>query len=527
MARRLEEVEQLISELQGQISESETQITSLLSTVNEKEEKITELNAVIIKLEDFTTEVSNRATNFETNLTCSQTDCKELTKQLERVRNRLRNSRAKGSEILDEGLRNLREDIAQLKETTIQEVETGKKTMRTVVVEIIKQFQDKVESFKVFAESEKGREAVSIREEYELRLQQREGQILEEKLQAKNLFEMFEKEKEELKEKAKGQKRDILKVLKEYEAAMKKLEEENNELKEMSEHKTQENVQLQAFVNNVIKKLKEESDNVITNAVEKLELGYKEEIANIMKVVEELKESHVVRLNKFEDMVAEIESVYSTYLTQMKNTYEGRIQDYEKELSTTLQEAQTKEKEAADLKKELRELQEKYNELKEDNIQAFETFEKKISLFREIVKKEETERSSRSAQSDDSEKLKQEIATVKRELRMKDYKIDELNRAKETLRQDTSRYKEALDLKERALESQQKEFARTGRNREKEIEELQMLLKKSIDSFNSTLDNNMKITNRLERDTQEIAKTVRASGRSDYKKRVEIYDYKK
>jgi len=515
---RREEIQKAELELVNRISQAEAQLGSLTTDFSKKDEKIDELNATILKLEDFITDLQSKTMNLEAELAASQNDYKDIQGQLEKLRQKLSNLYSKGTMMSYKDIPNMREELDNVRRQVTQEVRQSNEISKHVVTEIIKRFQAEVEAFHLVA------------------MQDKEGVVREYK--AKLLEQIDQREKleveiEKLKQEIQAKNKEVQDMWKTYEDTIEKLEHENTGLRDLNNQKTQEFHNLQEFVGTEMKRLQEESQTTLTASIQQVEARYKEELALAAQTVIELKDSHNDRLQKFEDMVGEVEGVYTTYLSQQKDFYEEKIEGLQKELAEVLAGLQQKEKETAGLKKEVGDTQQKLQEQKAENVRIVEVFEEKISSFRDMVRLEEEEKNLRqktittarsigsSAHKEpvkDESEFEEEIALLRRELKIKDYKIEELQRGKDAYKKDVLKYKEVLERKERNFESQHRELVKDSKQKEREIEELQSLLKKSIDSFNSTLNTNLKITSRLERDTDEIAKTVRSS-RSDYKRK--------
>jgi len=517
---RKEEIQKAEAELVNRISSAEAQLGSLTEDFSKKDEKIDELNATILKLEDFITDLQAKTMNLEAELAASQNDSKDMQVQLEKLRKKLSKLYSQGTMISYQQIPNMREELDNVRRQVTQELRQSNEVARNVVTEIIKRFQAEVEAFHLVAMQEKD----GVVREYKARLQEQVDQR-----------EKVEIENEKLKQEIQGKNKEVQDMWKTYQDTIEKLEHENNGLRDLNNQKTQEFHNLQEFVGTEMKRLQEESQNTLTASIQQVEARYKEELELAAQTVAELRDSHNERLQKFEEMVGEVEGVYTTYLNQQKDLYEEKIHGLEKELEELVAGLQQKDKETASLKKEIGDVNQKLQEQKAENLRIVEVFEEKISSFRDMVRLEEEERNLRQktittarsigssahkepAARDESE-LEEEIVLLRRELKIKDYKIEELQRGKDAYKKDVLKYKEILERKERNFESQHRELVKDSKQKEREIEELQNLLKKSIDSFNSTLNTNLKITSRLERDADEIAKTVRLTSRSDYKRK--------
>ena len=159
--------------------------------------------------------------------------------------------------------------------------------------------------------------------------------------------------------------------------------------------------------------------------------------------------SHADDATKIAEIQAEKAEILSAELARVKSLLDSKLETEAGENNIVL-ELKT---EIESLKQELEELYQKHQELQEENVHAFETFEQKIMKFRELVKKEEDNKISKlSVEEGALEKLKQEVANLRKDLELKEYKIEELSRIKSSLKEDVIRYQQALELSKQLAE---------------------------------------------------------------------------
>jgi len=503
-AARREENEKLENEinernkLQTKLTQAEARARHLSNEMSEKDKKIVELRNATTRLENFINELQAKCLNLESDLAHKENVNRDLQKKIERNQVKTQEGLAKVRKFLSLKLSNLRSDITSISNAHALEIEMNRKSIQGIVTELVRHFREKMQAQETRALEEKEQALEKIHEDLQIKLKELEVARLEEKMKEQAAHERVVKEHIEENE---NLQREINHLREELDTRtaqldeanqanltnrirLEKLENENANLRQVNQEKVEEFERLQNYVQKELKRIKEESQSVMSDSILQIEEQHEKNLKSLFQVIEQLKESNIVRLRKFEEEISKLQNVYLTDLNQLKNMYEGKLLDYEKELNVVDNELRTKKREITNLRNELESLRETYAKLREENQKTFLAFEEKIETFKEMMKSDSDKYMSYRTQSNQEiERLKREIREMQREITEKNKKIEDLGKIKDDLRNELERYRGLLLQKDKTIETQQKENLKVTKHREREIEELQNLLNKSMQSF--------------------------------------------
>jgi len=475
----LETCEKEKQELSRKVSSLEL---DLITTIRSEKEKQERLDESLKELKEINGISKDKQTKLEEETQKWKETCKELEGKLYKTETKYKRKIADSIRAVSREVDGLKHQLIRLKATCTSELEQSKEDVQEMFRIVGREFRLRKERW----ELEKEKQARKLFEDNE-----RQN---EEKEEYEKMLGKYERQINEISKEMQITKTDLQKAYimaensnektKELERKSKTLEEERNRLKEESDKKVKEFKQLQAFVENEMKRIKEESGNVVNQ----MAIRHKQEIHGILVSVNKLQNNKIERMRLLEEEIGSTQREYEKGIQEMKAWYEKNWKEAEKVSEEARNEMIT-------LRKELQKVEEINKELKDENKRMIDNFEDKLVAVREMVKfDKEKHQNEKMIESIENERLKQAIKDLKIELSLKEDTIKELNKLIDNnVARDISRTTVIQDR-------DTIEGLGTKRHRNKELEELQSLLAKSMQDVDKK---NYKLELKPERDQPE------------------------
>lgn len=511
--------------LQSSLQQAEIKLRVHASEQDELQKRIKELKSENERLEHKLSDLQEQKYTLESEVSKQEQNVQDLQAKMDRKSRAHKEILAKISKSTNQKINHLRLEVNSLKKSVGLDLQLGSQSVNQTFEDLVKLFTEKTYEMESEMIDDKKKALDNLAKEYQSTLRRLESTHNDEKSHVKQHYEKT----------IKSHSGSIEKVVKEFEnlreenqnllKLVERLQEDNNGLSSKIEkqekerqimqslinEKSSEFESIQKFVETEIKRIKEESEIILVNSMEQVESKHLRDISRLSAHFDSFKSSNLGRLSSIHNEAQRVHRLYESEIDHIQNTFKLRIENYEKELDLLENEYVLLKREKSLVTAELEKLTRKFKELQEDKFRMLVEFEDKMETLKEVTADDTEKYSKLKAQSEaDKEKYKREIKALKKELELKENKIIELDKSKDKLDMQLYKAKTQLDDKERVAEKKQPELKKTSRSRDREMEDLQAILAKSIQSFNHSIDSNIKMATKFDKEAAEVARNVKA-----------------
>ena len=513
--------------LRTKLNQLESKLKNVTIENNESEKRMNEYKNQSNNAENSFSELQNQVYDLESKLNLSDINNKDLQRKIEKTNLKSFEYKQRIFRLFSNKINMIKSEALSLKNSCLLEMQMNKKKIEELSHELADHLLRKITVLRSEMNDRTEKIAIKLTNEYELKLKDTEVIKLEEKLRQENHYEKLiqnltltkdklQIENDELKQeqiKNKEMLEDFRNAVSRFKSKLEKVESEKQQLHDLLNQRINEFETLKTNVNHEVTRLKEESQALLSEKCFRIEEKHKKDLISMHSIMDELKYSNIARLQKLESEITKLHSAFNMEQAQLRTYYDFKIDNYEKELSLLENEWNISKREKKILKLELEKVNENFKRLENENQNTLTLFEEKMTQYKDVIQQDnEKYVTLKNQYALESERIKHEVKDLNKELMMKNHRIEELNKIKDEYKIEINKLKALVDQKDKVVDNQQKEVQRISKYRDKEIEELQTLLTKSLKSINSSVDHNMKIASKLDQETEEIAKSIK-SGR--------------
>lgn len=512
-------------QLKTTLQQTETKLKIQLNENAELQKKLKDYKTELKKLEEQILEVQNQNDNLKLERIKYEQITEELNRKLERSAKAHKDSLAKISKLAGIKINHLRAEYESLKKTVKLELQLGTQNLTEVSEELKKLISERISQIKSSFMKQKDRNIDSLSNEYESKMKTlaataaTEKQKLQEEYEqtiklSSNTVEKIKKEFELLKE----ENTQLLELLDiehdkstQLQAKISRLETEREKLKEFTDEKTEEFQRLQKFVEREVKRIKEESEDLLANNIEQIAGKYSRDLERVSLLLENLYSSNLMRLSAIGSEVSQLQATHESESEQLRNALKTQAESYEKEMEMLESEYLTIKKEKQALTIELQKTMEKCKHLQEEQTKIVSEYEEKLNAL-DRVSRNDSERYSqlKSQLGTDVDRYQREAKLLRQELEAKNKLVKELESRNEKLELQFLRLKTQTPEQQKVVELKQEKPVKANKFRDREMEELQAILAKSIKSFNHSIETNLRIANQFDREAEEFTRSIKA-----------------
>ena len=511
--------------LRTKLNQVEIKLKNVIMENSESEIRLDEYKTQLNNAENSINELQNQIYDLESKLNLSDINNKELQRKVEKINLKSFENKQRIFRLFSNKINMIKSEALSLKNSCLLEMQMNMKKMEELFHELADHLLKKIQILRSEINERTEKISMKLTNEYELKLKDAEVSKLEEKLRQENYYERLMQnltitkdklqiENEELKQeqiKNKEMLDDFGNMANTISSKLEKVESEKQQLQDLLNQRVNEFESLKNNFNHEVTRLREESQALLSDKCFKIEEKHTKDLISMQSIMDELKYSNITRLQKLESEITKLHSAFNLEQAQLRTYYDFKIDNYEKELSLLENEWNICKREKKILKLELEKVNENFKRLENENYNNLTSFEEKMTQYKNLIQQDnEKYLNLKSQYSLESERTKHEIKDLNKDLIMKNHRIEELNKIKDEYKIEINRLKALVDQKDKVVDNQQKEVQRISKYRDKEIEELQTLLTKSIKSINSSVDHNMKIASKFDQETEEIAKSIKA-----------------
>jgi len=495
----------------NKLRQAEGKIGFLTEELEETDGRLSKAKAQILKQEDDMRDLRSKAYRTDSQSSLQENERAELLKRIELIKRQAKETQERARKFVLQKVQMLRNDLNVFKNSLTIDVHNCQRDGSDFIRDMLTKFKslDAVNTMKYQSDIS------DLRRKFHNDITDKQGDILMKTLKYKDDYEsklkITQNELHHVKENYQSQ----CQRMEELEMMCHKLKNEKMELQgELSSLKTdlRRNTSVLGNLEEEYKsetvKVRKTGDHLIEGAKQEIEKWYKQKLAVMAASVEELRLSCLNELRKTVREVAVLQEEHREEVTTLKQLYETTLSQVENELGSQAGKGHNLADKIARLEDDRQDKEIQYKE-------TVRQLEKKIDRLTKSLT-EDTESHSRFKHDKirEIDNLAKHLKETAQILLNKDELIDKLTKERETLKSAVGELRAQNEMKDAHLKIQEQQTLQSKVLKDREIEELQGLIKKSYSRVSNSMDN-IKLASRLDAETVELTRKVRrTSGNS-------------
>lgn len=500
--KKLEQEAAAKLKLQSELNQAQHQISLLTKDNAELEGKVRGIREENARVERKAFEYQNIIHEFETERIKLEATCTDLQKKAEKQKQAHKEEMYKLGKLLSLKISHLKAELVNYKKAITLDVQSHKRSATELVLDSVKFFRERLRNQADSIRNENRKEIDTLNKLHAQKVKEIDANYEQQHRLSREQFEKAVKNHLLEKEQAMAKNNELhgentrlvasLETAKDEitrnRAQLERARVDNETLKNYIDEKSKEFSDLQIFVDKEVRRIKQEAEDLMSAAMNQLQDKHKRELTLLNESLEELKETNAARLKRILDVeVTKLQNCFIEDLESTKQSYELKLENYGKQLSELENNCTTLKQVKLAGESEIQKLNTKIGELEEEKNSILSQFDEQIEQFKEIIRQDnERYLEFKTETAAEIERYKKENKELRKDLQARAQQVEELNRI--TLEQEiqVQRFRNSLESEIRFHAEKQKETVKIGRSKDREIEDLQALLARSIKNLNNS-----------------------------------------